>query len=106
MLDMTISWTADLLHHGANLAADPVVPNPGGGEKPPFGDAATTLLKWGVWGALFSCVGGFVIIGARMGLQHRRGESGNHMGSLFIVGFATILIMGAYTIVKELAGAG
>lgn len=103
MLDAVITWTSGLLAHVAYL--DPAIPNPGEGEAPPFGDKVTTLLKWGMWGALTSCVAGFIIIGARMGINHKRGEGGSHMGSMAIVAFATVLIMGAYTIVSQLAGA-
>ncbi|TDC40929.1 hypothetical protein E1281_37895 [Actinomadura sp. KC345] len=102
MLDVTISWTVDLLHHVAYLAP---VPNPGGGEQPPgeVSSKVETLLKWGVWGALTCCVAGFVIIGARMGINHKRGEGGAHMGSLGIVGFAIVLIVSANALVKGLA---
>lgn len=107
MLDVMITWTADLVQHVALLEPDPApnpVPNPGKGEEPPFGSAVETLLKWGMWGALFCCVGGFIVIGARMGIQHKRGEAGGHMGSMAVVGFATVLIMSAYAIVSQLAG--
>jgi hypothetical protein len=120
MLDVMISWTADLPHHvfavhsspsptpthtptPGPATSDPVIPNPDGGEAPPFQNAVTTLLKWGMWGALLCCVAGFLIIGARMGLQHKRGEGGGHVGSMAIVGFATILIMSAYAIVHQIA---
>lgn len=102
MLDVMITWTADTQQHVAHLAG--VVPDPGKGQEPPFADQVTTLLKWAMWGGFFCCVAGFIIIGARMGIQHKRGEGGNHMGSMAIVGFATILIGTAYTIVQKLAG--
>jgi hypothetical protein len=100
MPDVVITWTADLLQHAAHLG--PVIPNPGNGEAPPFGAQATRLLKWAMWGALFFCVGGFIIIGGRMGISHKRGEGGSHMGSMAIVGFACVLIVTAYSIVQQL----
>ncbi|MCP9953570.1 hypothetical protein [Actinomadura madurae] len=101
MLDVMITWTGDLVHGVTYMGP---IPNPGEGEEPPFGQEIETLLKWGMWGALFCCVAGFIVIGARMGIQHKRGEAGGHMGSMAIVGFATVLIMTAYTIVERLAG--
>lgn len=101
MLDVTITWTTHLLRHAAVLAGN--LPNPGQGTRPPFADKFETLLKWGAWGALFCCVGGFIIIGARMGIQHKRGEGGGHMGSMFIVGFGCLLIVSAGVIVSNLA---
>ncbi|KAB2385946.1 hypothetical protein [Actinomadura montaniterrae] len=103
MLDTVITRTAGLLRT-AYLAA-PTIPNPGDGSEPPFGHQIETLLKWAMWGALFCCVAGFIIIGARMGIQHKKGEGGSHMGSLAIVGFGCVLIVTAYAIVSNLAGA-
>ena len=100
MLDVTISWAADLAHHVAALA--PKVPNPGDGAEPPFAGKVKTLLKWAMWGGLTCCVAGFIIIGARMGVSHKRGEGGAHMASLAIVGFACVLIASAYQIVSKL----
>ncbi|WP_433461844.1 hypothetical protein [Spirillospora sp. CA-128828] len=104
MLDVTLPWAVDLLHHVALL--DPAVPNPGDGKQPPgeISDKIETLLKWGVWGALTCCVAGFIVIGARMGINHKRGEGGSHMGSMAIVGFATVLIVSAAALVRGLAG--
>ncbi|MBD2894404.1 hypothetical protein amrb99_33290 [Actinomadura sp. RB99] len=115
MLDLMVSHAADLAHHVSHLphaapSGEPSggpVPNPGGTEEPPFKDALMTMVKWGMWGALLCCVVGFIIIGARMALQHKRGEGGGHVGSMAIVGFATVVIMTAYQIVSQLAkGAG
>ncbi|GAA2399706.1 hypothetical protein GCM10010191_03520 [Actinomadura vinacea] len=113
MLDVMITWTTELVHHVAALApgdpspGGPTIPNPGQGAEPPFGNVVTTLLKWGMWGAFSLCVAGFIIIGARMGIQHKRGEGGGHMASLAITGFACALIATAYTIVTQIvASAG
>lgn len=107
MLDATLSLMADLIHHVSNLqqpTGPPSAPNPENGQAPPFANELTTLLKWALWMALAACVLGFIIIGARMGLNHSRGEAGGHLGSLGIVGFACIVIMGAYTFVTKAAG--
>lgn len=101
MLDATITWTAHLFDHAAALAKD--IPNPGQGEAPPFADKIEKLLGWAAWGGLLACVAGFVIIGARMGIQHRKGEGGSHLGSMFIVGFGCLLIVSAGLIVRNLA---
>lgn len=123
MLDVMISQTAALAHHVSPLLphaaphdpppADPstnpgtnVVPNPGGSSEPPFKDALFKMVQWGMWGALLCCVVGFIIIGARMALQHKRGEGGGHVGSMAIVGFATVVIITAHQIVSQLAQGG
>ncbi|MFD0855569.1 hypothetical protein ACFQ07_25230 [Actinomadura adrarensis] len=102
MLDVTISWTAELFQHVVWLASQPI-PTPSSSTEPPGADAFRTLLGWAVWGAFLCCVGGFIIIGARMGIQHKRGEGGNHMGSLVIVGFACVIIALAATIVTNIS---
>ncbi|MBO2456328.1 hypothetical protein [Actinomadura violacea] len=120
MLDVMISQTAALAHHVSHLlplagphdppaSADPgtnVVPDPGGSSEPPFKAALFKMVQWGMWGALLCCVVGFIVIGARMALQHKRGEGGGHVGSMAIVGFATVVIMTAHQIVSSLAGGG
>lgn len=112
MLDLMTMWTADLVHHMVHLAPTPKpsgggggnIPNPGQGEEPPFAGPFMTVLKWGVYFALGAGVAGFVIIGGRMTIQHKRGEGGNHMGSLIIVGFGCIVIVSAAAIVSGLTG--
>jgi hypothetical protein len=112
MLEAMTMWTADLVHHVAHLAAAAPspgggggnIPNPGQGEEPPFAGPFMTVLKWGVYFALGAGVAGFVIIGGRMTIQHKRGEGGNHMGSLIIVGFGCIVIVSAAAIVSGLVG--
>ena len=101
MLDVTISWTADLIHQVIALPlAD--IPKPSEGENPPGFEEFQKLLGWAKWGALFCCVAGFMLVGARMGIQHKRGEAGGHMTSLFIVGFACVVIASSVLIVDQL----
>lgn len=115
MLDVMISQTAALAHHVSPLlphaapSGDPSggpVPDPGGSEAPPFEHALMKMVQWGMWGALLCCVVGFIVIGARMALQHKRGEGGGHVGSMAIVGFATVVIITAHEIVSQLAQGG
>jgi hypothetical protein len=107
MLEAMTMWMADVVHHAAHLAAAAPtppghIPNPGQGEEPPFAGKFMTVLKWGVYFALGCGVAGFVLIGGRMAIQHRKGEGGNHMGSMIIVGFGCIVITSAYAIVNAL----
>lgn len=109
MLDAMISWTVGLFqyveHFAGAAAAAADVPNPGEGEQPPFAKPVVTVLKWGMWGGLLCCVGGFIIVGGNMALKHKRGEGGGHVGSLVIVSGATIVVVTAYQIVQALVGA-
>lgn len=52
----------------------------------------TTVLGWVQWWALGFCVIGIMIVGARMGLQHRRGEAMTHIGRIGWVGAAAAAI--------------
>jgi hypothetical protein len=119
MLDAMITWATDLVHHAAlhDLVLSAPTPTPSGGGgggggipvpqdgvRPPGADEFQTLLGWVKWGALFCCVGGFLIIGARMGIQHKRGEGGGHMGSLAIASAACIVVASAVLFVQQLAG--
>jgi hypothetical protein len=105
MLDAMTTWTVALVHHLTNLVlAAPGIPDPDKGEAPPFAGPFMTVLKWGVYFALGAGVAGFIIIGGRMTIQHKRGEGGNHMGSLIIVGFGCIVIVSAAAIVSALVG--
>jgi hypothetical protein len=105
MLNAMTTWTVALVHHVTSLIlAAPGIPDPGQGEEPPFAGPFVTVLKWGVYFALGAGVAGFVIIGGRMAIQHKRGEGGNHMSSLIIVGFGCIVIVSATAIVTGLVG--
>ncbi|QKW33523.1 hypothetical protein HUT06_05330 [Actinomadura sp. NAK00032] len=100
MLDAMISWTADLAHHVVALAP---VPKPDESTAPPGADKFQILLGWAKWGAFFCCVAGFMLVGARMGIQHKRGEGGGHIASLAIVSFACAIIGSAVLIVEKFA---
>ncbi|WP_329519224.1 hypothetical protein [Spirillospora sp. NBC_01491] len=108
MLDVMTTRMVNLVYQVAYLAsrAAPGIPNPGQGEAPPFANSFLILLKWGVWGALFCGVGGFVIIGARMTIKHQKGEGGNHVQSMVIVGFGCITAVSGYFFVSAVIGSG
>lgn len=116
MLDAMITWTTDLVHHSSlhDLALSAPTPTPSGGGgipqpengvRPPGAEKFETMLGWAKWGALFCCVAGFLVIGARMGYQHKRGEAGGHMGSLAIASAACIIVASAVLFVEKFAGA-
>src|SRR5262249_45565142 len=103
MLNAMITWTTDLVYRvGFYLGP---IPNPGQGSAPPGSDKFEMLLGWAKWGAFFFCVAGFIIIGGRMGINHKRGEGGGHMGSLGITGAGCVVVGAAFLIVQKIAGA-
>ncbi|MBE1532868.1 hypothetical protein [Actinomadura algeriensis] len=129
MLDLAITWLADVFQHGTHLAHGaaslslpdssgllfreddptspaPIIPDPGQSVAPPGEYAISRMLSWGLWIALGACVAGFLIIGARMGLRHQRGEGGGHAASLALCGFGCIVVVTARVIVEEIIGAG
>ena len=103
MLDAMISWTADLAHHVVVLGPAPL-PSPDESTKPPGFAVFQMLLGWAKWGAFFCCVAGFMLVGARMGIQHKRGEGGGHIASLAIVAFACAIIASSVLIVEKIVG--
>jgi hypothetical membrane protein len=58
-----------------------------------------TLLGWGKWIGLAMCVAGLIVAGAMMAIQSRRGEGGEHVGTIGKVLAAVILIGAAGAIV-------
>ncbi|CNF47803.1 Uncharacterised protein [Mycobacterium tuberculosis] len=50
-----------------------------------------TMLRWLVWTVLSACVAGFVIVGGRMTIRHRRGEFGANAGELGYVMLAAFV---------------
>ncbi|MEU5993311.1 hypothetical protein ABZ806_30445 [Spirillospora sp. NPDC047418] len=103
MLEAMITWIADMAHHAAHLITPvtepPHIPNPGQGEKPPFADQFLLIFRYGVYFASGCGVAGYIIVGVRMTLQHRRGEGGGHMASVIIVTGGCIFIVFSYKIV-------
>lgn len=117
MLDVMIMWLAELPQSTAHLTREAAylslrtgmeianlgpIPDPGQGKEPPGAPKFETLLAWAKWGALFLCVAGFIIIGARMAIQHKRGEGGGHMASLAMVGAGCVLVASAVAFVDEI----
>jgi hypothetical protein len=124
MLNVMMPWASDLLQHAAypvqsaahlshshidaaacGVPADPTgIPDPGHGCAPPGSGKLLLILKWAVWGALGSGVGGFAIIGGRMAMNHRRGEGGGHLASLVIVGLGCVVAVSGTLLVNTLLG--
>ncbi|MBH1934137.1 hypothetical protein I5Q34_07480 [Streptomyces sp. AV19] len=95
-----VAASADSLHHHTVTLAD--VPNPGGGEKPPFGDKLLTILKWAAWTVSGACVAGVLGVAGKMALSHRNGEGGEHAKGLAMVMGACIIAGTASGIVGAL----
>lgn len=115
MLDAMITWTSDLVHHSGLhdlIQADPTPTPSGGGRHPPARERGTAAgcgevrdhARMGQMGCALLLRGGFLVIGARMGYQHKRGEAGGHMGSLAIASAACIIVASAVLFVEKFAG--
>lgn len=84
------------------LAAN--VPNPGGGEAPPgVGEKFQQIMGWAKWIALGVAVLAFIVAGAKMGINQRRGEGGEVLGTLGMISGGVCVIAGAFAIVGFLA---
>ena len=81
-----------------SLPLDDVVPTPVAAQ-PPGPEKVATLLGWGKWIGLAMCVAGLIVAGAMMAIQSRRGEGGEHVGTIGKVLAAVILIGAAGAIV-------
>jgi hypothetical membrane protein len=81
-----------------SLPLDDVVPTPVAAQ-PPGTEKVATLLGWGKWIGLAMCVAGLIVAGAMMAIQSRRGEGGEHVGTIGKVLAAVILIGAAGAIV-------
>ena len=84
-----------------SLPLDDVVPTPVAAQ-PPGTEKVATLLGWGKWIGLAMCVAGLIVAGAMMAIQSRRGEGGEHVGTIGKVLAAVILIGAAGAIVGVL----
>lgn len=82
---------------GDVLAA--VTPSP---VAPPGMGGVTTMLNWLMWGGGICAVVGVIVVGIAFVFSIRRGEGGQHLGSLGWVGFGTILIGAAGGLVGAL----
>ncbi|MEU9867716.1 hypothetical protein AB0C87_07675 [Actinomadura sp. NPDC048021] len=49
------------------------------------------LLRWMIWTALAACVLGFILVGGKMGVKHKRGEFGSHAADLRWVLLACVM---------------
>ncbi|MEO3826550.1 hypothetical protein [Actinomadura sp. B10D3] len=57
------------------------------------------VLGWLVWSALGGCVLGFIVVGGRMAIRHRRGEFGGLAGELGWVFFACVIAGSGFAVV-------
>lgn len=78
------------------------VPNPGGGTAPPGSAKFTTIISWAAYVAVGVCVVGILVVGAKMALQHRQGQGGDHAASLGWVMAGCIVVGSASAIVGAL----
>lgn len=87
---------ADIVIAGGN------VPDPGNGSAPPGFDKFIAVLGWVKWLALGIAIVGIIIIGAKLTIDNRRGEGGQHLGSLGFAMIGIIIISGAVSLVSFL----
>lgn len=73
-------------------------------EQPPGTGGITTIISWAKWIAYAIAGIGIIFVAIRMAIQHRRGEGGEHLGSLGWVLGAVILVGGGIGIITTLAG--
>lgn len=84
------------------LAAN--VPNPGNGTAPPgVGEKFQQIMGWAKWIALGIAVLAFIVTGAKMGINQRRGEGGEVLGNLGMTSAGVCVITGAFALVGFLA---
>uniref|UniRef100_A0AAU1M5W2 Integral membrane protein n=1 Tax=Streptomyces sp. NBC_00148 TaxID=2903626 RepID=A0AAU1M5W2_9ACTN len=81
------------------------VPDPSVGGNPPGYEKLLTVLHWVFLAVTVACVAGVLIVAGRMAISHRRGEGGEHMGSLGIVMTACVLAGSASALVATLTTA-
>jgi hypothetical protein len=81
------------------------VPDPTKGSNPPGWAKLLTVLHWVFLAVTVACVAGVLIVAGRMAVSHRRGEGGEHMGSLGIVMTACVLAGSASALVSTLTSA-
>ena len=79
------------------------IPNPAP-DQPPGTGAIATVISWAKWIGYTLAGLGVIFIAVRMTIQHRRGEGGEHLGSLGWVVGAVILIGGGIGLISTLAG--
>ncbi|MFF3062305.1 MULTISPECIES: hypothetical protein [unclassified Streptomyces] len=94
---------AALAETGQNVLL--AVPDPTKGSNPPGWTKLLTVLHWVFLAVTVACVAGVLIVAGRMAVSHRRGEGGEHMGSLGIVMTACVLAGSASALVSTLTSA-
>ena len=72
------------------------------GTPPPGAEKFQLVLAWATWIATVLCGLGFVVIGTRMALSIRRGETGEHVARLGAAAAGVIIVGAAARIVAAL----
>ncbi|MFC5750715.1 hypothetical protein [Actinomadura rugatobispora] len=117
MLDLMVSWMTGFFQYAAHLtqvametvplsaADDPPVniPSPNDSQAPPRAGVFLIIVGWIRWGGYLCCIVGFFIVGARMSVNHKRGEASSHVASIIVITAGGGIITIAYFIVERVA---
>lgn len=72
------------------------------GTPPPGAEKFELVVSWATWIATVLCGLGFVVIGTRLALSVRRGETGEHVARLGVAAAGVIVVGAAAQIVDAL----
>jgi hypothetical protein len=72
------------------------------GTPPPGAEKFELVVAWATWIATVLCGLGFVVIGTRLALSVRRGETGEHVARLGAAAVGVIIVGAAARIVAAL----
>jgi hypothetical protein len=100
----TTELTAGMAGRGPGLLLLPALMPAwlGAGTPPPGAEKLELLVSWATWIATALCGIGFVIIGTRLALSVRRGETGEHVARLGAAAVGVVIVGAAAQIVDAL----
>jgi len=75
---------------------------PAAGTPPPGAEKFELIISWATWIATVLCGLGFVVIGTRLTLSIRRGETGEHLTRLGAAAAGVVIVGAAVNIVNAL----
>ena len=102
-MDQAIALLSVAQDSASHLVLAGNVPNPGNGEPPPgVGTKFEDILGWAKWIALGIAVLAFIVTGAKMGINQRRGEGGETLGTLGMISGGVCVIAAAVSLVSFL----
>lgn len=101
-MSLLMTVTQALTDVTAILPADLPNPQP---VQPPGTGKISDVMGWAKWVALVICILGLIGAGAMMAINHRRGESGEHVGKLGWILAGVIVISGATSLIGFISGA-